>query len=63
MMLHARKIKHRDKFPNVLSFLNFKGERIRRLKKHRNVGLGRQWMIMVRYPVERLEHEWNFSCG
>ena len=33
------------------------------LEKHRNVGLGRQWMIMVRYPVKRLEHEGNFSRG
>ena len=62
-MLPAGKIEHRDKFSNVLSFLNFKGERIRRLEKHRNVGLGRQWMIVVCYPVERLEHEGNFSCG
>ena len=62
-MLHARKIKHRDKFPNVLSFLDFKGERIRRLEKHGNVGVGSEGMIVLRCSVKRLEHEGNVSCG
>jgi len=61
MMLHSGKIEHRDKFPNILLLLHFKGEPVRSLEKCGNVGLARQWMIVFRYSVERLEHEGNFS--